>query len=246
MKKEIFSKTLVMGILVILIGVGVYPAVAEVSISQESTLKNEEIDAKAYLFQTVIDISNNPSVKRLLEQSKDDFNNVFLSNIECNNKIKKILFEKHGLFFSMLFTKPSISHRYLDKVYDHGVELVNIIGIDEALEILESVHFTNQEFIDDLNDIIKNDETLSRQFLTLEEMNVLQSDMQSWPFPIICIFLLINWLYSELFNVFLETICSIFDFIPFVTTLYTIISAILEPIISIFYNLGVVFGCFWT
>ena len=246
MKKVTFSKTLVMSILVILIGVGVYPAVAEVSISQDNNLRDEKIDAKVYLFQTVIDIFNNPSVKRLLEESKDDFNNVFISNTYSKNKIKKIIFEKPGLFFSMLFTKPSISHRYLNEVYDHGVELVNIIGIDEAFEILESVHFNNQEFTYDLYDIIKNDETLSKQFLTLEEMNVLQSDIQSWPFPLVCIFLMINWLYLKLFNVFLETICSIFDFIPFVSTLYSIISAILEPIISIFYNLGVVFGCFWT
>jgi len=245
MKKDILDKTVVMSIIFILIGVFVYPAVAEVSISQESNFKYEKLDAKTYLFQTVIDTVNNPSVKRLLEESKDDFNNVFIIDIEIKNKIKKILFENSGLFLSMIFTKPSISHNYLNKVHDHGIELVNILGKDDAIEILESLNFNNQEFLDDFNNIIKNDETLSKQYLTLEKINVLQSNTQPWPFPIICIFLLFNWVYLSLLNFFLQIIFSVFDFIPFVSTFYSLIAAILDPIILIFYNLGVTFGCFW-
>lgn len=245
MKKEIFCKSLVIGILVILVGVGVYPAVADVSISQDSSSKYNELDAKAYLFQTVIDTLNNPSVKRLLDESNDDFQNDLIYNIDSRHKINGILFENFGLFVSMLFTKPSISQEYLDKVYENGVKLVNSIGTDEALDILESAQLSDQELLDDLDEIIKNDEMLSKQFLTLEEMNTFESDQSSWPFPLICTFLLINWLYLELFHVFLQTFCTIFDFIPFVSSIYSLISAILNPIISIFSNLGGIVGCFW-
>jgi hypothetical protein len=246
MKKEIFCKSLVIGILVILVGVGVYPAVADVSISQKSSSKYETMDAKAFLFQTVIDTLNNPRVKELLERSNDDdFESVLIKNVDSRHKIKKIIFENFGLFVSMFFTKPSISQNYLDNVYDNGVRLINSIGTDKTLGILESLQVSDHELMDGLDEIIKNDEMLSEQVYTLEEMNTFGSDQSSWPFPLICTFLLINWLYLELFRVFLQTFCTIFDFIPFMSSIYSVISAILNPIISIFDNLGGIVGCFW-
>ena len=122
MKKEILRKVLAMSIISILIGIGVYPAVAKESISQESNYKNEELGARAFLFQTIIDTLNNPSIKELLEQSKDDYKDVFINDIEGNNLIKKIIFKNPSLFFKMLFTKPSITHKYLNKLYNNTID----------------------------------------------------------------------------------------------------------------------------
>lgn len=247
MKKDILSKTLVMGIIFLLVGLSVYPTVAEELISLESNSKNEEEDAKDYLFQTLIDVVNNPCVKKLIEQSKDNLKNVL--NVDFNSTIifKKILFENPGLIFTMLFIKPSFSHKYLNKLYDQGIKLFNIIGEDEALKMVESVHFNNQGFYNDFNNIIENDEILSNKFSTLEEMNEINPKTPQWPFPIICTNLFFCWLPFFLLSYFLLVIDLLFGIIPIIDNFVLfIIDILLAPFMNIFVSLAEMFGCFWT
>lgn len=247
MKKDILSKTLVIGIIFLFVGVSVYPTVAEELISIESYYTNEEKDAKDYLFQTLIDVVNNPSVKKLLEQSKDDLRNVLNVDFNSKNIFKNILFKNPGLIFNMLFIKPSLSHEYLNRLYDQGIELFNIIGEDEALMIVESVHFDNQVFYNDFNNIIENDKILSNKFSTLEEMNEINPKTPQWPFPIICTNLLFCWLPFFLLSYFLLVIDALFGFIHVIDNFVLfIINSLLAPFIKIFVSLAEKFGCFWT
>jgi hypothetical protein len=246
MKEDILRKILVIGSIVILLGVGVHPVIAEESIGQENCSEKNWQDEKAYLFQTFIDVVNNPSVEKLLEQSREELKNKIIYDIDGNRIIKKILLEKPGMLFTMLFTKPSISYNYLNKLYNQGIELVNILGEDEVLEIAESINFNNEEFVQDLNLIIKNDEILSKKVLTLEEMNVFKSDAQSWSFPIICTILLFNWLSIAITSLVIQTILIILQFIPIINEIYPQVADILNKIESMFHYFGHSFNCYWT
>ena len=160
-KPIVLYKTLVVGIILLFIGVAVQPSVA--------TVKPEEIEdePKDYLFQTLIDIANNPDVNNILEQYEDD-----LLKVDIDKSVyRKIFFRNPLLFHSLIFTKPSMTYDYLDKCYDGGIEITNILGEDKALEMIESIEVTNQKVLDELNNIIINNEEISDKIAILKEMN---------------------------------------------------------------------------
>ena len=65
-KNALISTTLVFGVILLLIGIGIQPAIATIETKEEKI----DIEPKDYLFQTIIDIANNPDVKELVEQNK--------------------------------------------------------------------------------------------------------------------------------------------------------------------------------
>ena len=162
MKKDMLSKTLVVGIVVLFIGIGGQSAFA-VDIPEK-----EEIEPKDYLFETIIEIANNPEIQDLIEENKNN-----IDNLDFNNRyiFRQLLFKNPELLFSMVFTKPKMTTEYFDQTYNQGIELIDIFGEEKALEMLNSVKITNPELLDDLNDIIMDDEDLSLRISTLIEMN---------------------------------------------------------------------------
>jgi hypothetical protein len=183
MKKEWLVKTLALGIIVLFIGVAIQPGISTNTFQEEKT----DVDAKDYLFQTLIAISNNPDVKDLLKQ-----NNQRLFTFDHNYKdiFLQLLFKKPRLLKSMLFTKPKMTYEYLDKSYNNGVELINILGEEESLKILESIKITNPDLLNELNNIIKNNKELSNRMSTLEIMNnEIKPDAPLELYPVFCFIL---------------------------------------------------------
>jgi hypothetical protein len=161
MKKDLLSKTLVIAIVALFIGIGVQSAFAT-DITQK-----EEIEPKDYLYETIIAIANHPDVQDLFENNK---NNV---NFEFNNQyfFRKLFFKNPELLCSMVLIKSETTTQYLEKSYDQGNELVDIFGEEKALEMIDSLQSSNPEISDGLNQIIMNDEELSSRISTLIEMN---------------------------------------------------------------------------
>lgn len=176
---KLIRKALVFVIIVLLISVTFPPSIA--IIQHEEVII--DISPKDYLFQTIIDIVNNPDIKELLEQHNSDLLNVDINrNIYC-----KILFRDPRLFFNILFTRPSMMFNYLDKCYNNGIEIINILGEDKALEIMESMEFTDTRVLNELNNIIMNNEELFERITILEKLN--DKTYPDLPFgfnPIIC------------------------------------------------------------
>jgi hypothetical protein len=168
-------KTLVVGVIVLFIGLGVQPAIATV----EPKTDIIDFEPKDYLFQTIIDISNNPDVKELLEQYDT---NLFKVDIE-RSVYRKLLLRNPSLFFNMIFTKPSISSEYLNKCYKDGIEVTNIISEDKALEMIKNVKITDSKLFDELDNIISTDKELSERLVMLKEMNKVLDFRDN---PIIC------------------------------------------------------------
>lgn len=160
---NLLKKATVIGIIFLFIGVGIQPAIAT-----EQPKEKISIDSQMdYLFQTVIDIANNPDVKNLLDQNE---NNILGVNVD-RIIYRKILFKNPILFFNLLITKPTDIDRYLNKCYKMGNKIINIIGEDKTLKIMESVEVTDTAIFDELDNIIKKDEVLSSKLTILKELN---------------------------------------------------------------------------
>lgn len=195
MKKDLLTKTLVLVIFILFIGVGIYPAIATESISSNNIYQKEEvkqiedIDQKEFLFQTIIEISNNPDVRDLFKRIEDEWknNNAISLNYNCRNDFLKTLFKKPKILISTLFTRPSFTQKYLNLIHNNGFEIVNLFGEDKSLDIIESATITNHEVFNQLNNIIMNNEELSDKIATLAEMNEeLKPDLPFEDYPIIC------------------------------------------------------------
>jgi len=163
MKIFMFRKGLVISVILLFIGVGVQPAIATVEPEEEII----DVNSKDYLFQTIINIANNPDTKNLLEQYKYDFFKVDIDRCVY----RKLLLRNPRLITSLLCSKPSLTCEFLDKCYNMGIEITKIIGEDKVLEIIESYELIDKELYYELNNIISKDEELSYRLSTLKKMN---------------------------------------------------------------------------
>jgi len=214
MKKEWLVKTLALSVVALFISVSFQPIIAEktVSAEKESDYNNVDFDqAKEYLFQTIIDISNNPKVKELFEQLKYN-QRLFTSDYDYKSIFSKLFLKKPELLLSIFFTKPSITYEYLDKSYDRGIKCINIVGEKQALELAGSINISNLDVLNELNNIIKNDKELSNRILTLEIMNNdLEIDSPVKDHPIICICLMLICIPLFILLTFSSLLMSIFE-----------------------------------
>ena len=97
----------------------------------------------------------------------------------------------------MLFTKPSMSIEYLNKCYNNGIEIANILGEDKTLEITENVEVTDTKWLDELNDIISKDVELSDRLATsIEKNKEVNSDLLPFDTDTICVILTIILIYE--------------------------------------------------
>jgi len=196
MVKNMHKKILtVVGITILFLGIAVQPSIATVQQEEEII----DILPKDYLFQTIIEIANNPDVKSLLEQSNYD---LFKVDID-RNVYRKLLLRNPRLFFNMLFTKPSINYEYLDKCYNRGIEITNILGEDKVFEMIESIEIIDTQLFDKINNIVMSNGELSGRFAILEEMNKeLKPDMPFIGKLILCSILFIVAIGGIVFLIF--------------------------------------------
>ncbi|KYK21653.1 hypothetical protein AYK21_04590 [Thermoplasmatales archaeon SG8-52-2] len=235
---DLLYKTLVAGVIFLFIGLGVQPAFAKVETEEEII----EVDPKDYLFQTIIDIANNPDVKELLEQYN---HNLLTSDYDYNSVYRQLLLRNPRLLYSMLFTKPSITSKYLDKCYNNGIDVSNIIGEDKVLEIVDVIKISDTRIFNELNNIIMNDEELSGKIVILKEIKEESKYFTPWEYsPLFCFVLylimivlfltglplsfVVDVLYEDygLFPI-LATICSIPLIILRYLFLYCVFTALL-------------------
>lgn len=161
MKRDFLNKTLVIGVIILFVGVGIQSAFAT------DIPEKKEIEPKDYLFETIVAITDNPDVQDLLDENEKNI------NIDLNAQyiFRQLFFKNPNLLWSMVFTKTETTTQSLDKTYNQGIELIDIFGEEKALEIMNSVELTNPELLDDINNIIMNDDELSNRISTLEELN---------------------------------------------------------------------------
>jgi len=187
MQKNIVKKGLIIAVICMFIIISFQPIIAEntISVEKESDYNNADLEeTKEYLFQTLIDIANNPNIKTFLNENK---HNLITNDYDCKNAIQKIWLEKPKLLRSILFIKPEMTYEYLKTNYNNGMELNNILLEEESLKIIKSVKINNPVFFYDLKNIIMDDKELHYRITILEKMNnKLKSNQHFSEFPIIC------------------------------------------------------------
>lgn len=94
----------------------------------------------------------------------------------------------------LMFTKPSMTHEYLNFVYNQGIKITNILGEEKVIEIMKSIEITNPEFFDEINNIIMNNDELSGRIAILAEMNEEFEPDSYDDYPIICTILALIWI----------------------------------------------------
>jgi hypothetical protein len=80
----------------------------------------------------------------------------------------------------MLFTEPSISIDYFDTSYNRGCRLIEALGENNVIEVVESVEIVNPDILDDISFYTTNDEDLQERLSTLQDLNNVLDD--STPF----------------------------------------------------------------
>ena len=115
-QRSLFNKTLVVGVIVLFLGVGIQPSITTVQPRSEKAvqIKEKTIDVKPkdYLLQTITNISNNPDVKDLLffKSQQNGFNNILKfqnlvsdCNITINQKLTNLYPPVICLFLTFYF-----------------------------------------------------------------------------------------------------------------------------------------------
>ena len=227
MKKDILSKTFVIGVVILFIGVG-GQSVFAVDIPEK-----EEIEPKDYLFETIIIIANNPDIQNLFEEYK---NNI---NLDYNNRyiFRQLLFKNPDLLCSMVFTKTKTTTQYLEESYDQGIKLIDIYSEEKTLEMLDSVKLKNPELLDDLNNIVMNDEDLSDRISKLSFLNN-ETNPICYALVILGIRAIIKWISLDWLEV-------IFRNVQYLELFFMARSWLVIPQIFIISDLLNVFDCWW-
>jgi hypothetical protein len=234
------KKIIVIGVIALFIIVGFQPAFATEPI-KSTDITNEDIEPKDYLFETIIEISNNPEVKELFEEYG---NNIYDLVYDYRGIFIQILFNNPSLLFSKLFTKPKITSDYLNSFFNEGCEIVDIIGEDKALEMIKSVKLPNPDIVDELQNIVLNDEELSNRITTLAELNdELKPDKPFWDNPIICSFLMLSAVPIYCFFILLGLLAESLEGNPILYWSLAIIAGSLGSLLLIYLYLGIKFDC---
>jgi hypothetical protein len=183
---------IIIGVLILFIGVAVKPVI--------STVQNENgihENPRNYLFQTIIKISRHPEIRVLLNQNN---NNLISSNFDFSSLFLDLEIRKSSLISSLFFIKSSTKIDNLNKVYNKGNELIEILGKDKTFEILESIRYNDLQMFDKINKIISKDVELNDRLNRLKEMNYEFSSDLSWNFPVIC-GLIFSWIIIQLIKI---------------------------------------------
>jgi len=233
MKQRIIGKTLAVAVILLFIGLAIQPSVA---VTPETEI---DIEPKDYLFQTILDIANNPEVKELLEQYDND---LFKVDID-RSFYRKIFLRNPRLFISILFTKPTLTIEYLNKCYNKGIEITNIIGEDKVVETIDNIGINNRELFDELNVIISKDGELSGRIEVLKKMN--KELITDWDFRFLCGIILMLDITLGLILFFVAELSYQNNLPEPLVILFSFICNILYIPIFICYFILVIFDCYY-
>jgi len=134
--------------------------------SNQSVIK-ERINQKELLFQTIVDISNNKEIQRVILKSQ----------------------MSRGIFPTSQF--PVVTKNQLRQMYFIGLILSKVISKSRTQSIVGEYHFDNQEIQKEISAVIEKDTTLNSEITQLKnsECDCEKENTIEWHFPVICIIL---------------------------------------------------------
>ena len=175
MKKKILIGSIIAVVLLTLVSFSSVVGYSSVKNNPENTIITDEWDfeyCKDYLFETIVEIANNPEAKELINSNNP---NLFSTNSDF----------RYNPMVPLRRNDNRLSVESLEILYNNGLTLIDKLDEDKGSEILSSMEFENSEFYEQLYTIIMSDDELSERVNSLIEMNE-KSELVDFGPPIFC------------------------------------------------------------
>jgi hypothetical protein len=141
--------------------------------SSNQKIINDEVDQKELLFQTVVDISNNKEIQRILLKSQ----------------INREGFLNQDVRFSV-FNNPVLTKNQLKHMYLVGLMLSKVISKSKIQSIIEKYQLNNQGMQKEITAVIEKDATLNEEMTQLSNLKCdCENENITWNFPVLCLLL---------------------------------------------------------
>ena len=135
--------------------------------SSNKTAISNEINQKELLFQTIVDISNNKEIQRIILKSQMSRGIFPVSNI------------------------PVLTKNQLKQMYLIGLVLSKFISKSKIQSMIQQYQLINAEIPQEINAVIEKDATLKGEMIQLKnsECDCENDNTTEWRFPVICLLL---------------------------------------------------------
>jgi len=139
--------------------------------SSNQEIIKAEVNQKQLLFQTILDITNNKEIQRII----------------LNSETKKGELFNPSVRFSILYI-PVFTKNQLQRMYLVGLMLSKIIKKSKIHSMVEQYQLNNQGMQKEITDVIEKDATLNREIAQLSnsKCDCENENITSWNFPVLC------------------------------------------------------------
>ncbi|PNX53551.1 MAG: hypothetical protein BV458_04035 [Thermoplasmata archaeon M9B2D] len=203
MKKSPLFGTVILAVILLILGSLINVIGYQTIQSSKQEVMDNMVDQKDLLFQTIVDITNNKDIQRIILKSKICGKELFNS----------------GVKFS-IFNTPVLTKNHLKHMYAVGVMLSKFISKSKMHSMVEQYKLTNQDLQKEIIAVVENDATLKGKITQLSNSGCnCESDIiENWFFPVICtvlfplfVLIMILWGLSHfsLFDILLSVIISV-------------------------------------
>jgi hypothetical protein len=148
-----------------------------VQTSQQSVIK-ERINQRKLLFQTIVDITNNKEIQRIILKSQ----------------------MSRGIFPTSEF--PVVTKNQVRQMYFLGLILSKFISKSSIQSMVEKYHLLNPNIQEEMNGVIEKDATLRNEITQLQnsECDCENKNTMNRAFPVVCFIIMILIVPIGLFN----------------------------------------------
>jgi len=140
--------------------------------SNSDIIREDKVDQKELLFQTILDIANNREIQRVI----------------LNSEIRRGGFFNLDTKFS-IFTPHVLTKTELNTAYHIGLIVPKNFDVSRIRSMIERYRSSNQALQKEIIAIIEKDATIKGELRQLSNSKCdceNNSGVTSWPFPIIC------------------------------------------------------------
>ena len=203
-KKKILIGSILAVALLILVSFSNVVGYNTVKTSQEELIESKYSfdECKEYLFQTIIEISDNPEIQDIVKSNYKPQRTIL--PFRSNNVDLKV--------------------EHLELLYELGLKIIDRLGEERVEDLMENIEIPDNAY--EIESIIMGNDELRERIYTLNTMNV-KSETVDWEYPIICG---ISRIFIFISEFMLSLYITIAEILFFFTFLSHILSIILIPI----------------
>jgi hypothetical protein len=162
------------------IGVAIQPGISTNTIQDEKT----GVDAKEYLFQTILDMVNNQEIQSIIQKS--EIRGSLINSLHVPGVI--LLLMKSKTLFRLSSQSSFLTKSYLEYAYRMGVKLSRTIDVSKMQLVLQRYQESNQNVQKEINTVIENNVNLKAEITQLSSLNCdcEKNRKMNWSYPVIC------------------------------------------------------------